>query len=330
MTRTAPRRRRWLGAWVWTLLLICTDAWAVLAVAYAARGPAWLASTLATVVGVVAITNLLILPRRAALTFGLILFGGILVWWLLLSPSNDHDWEPEYAAVARAMVDGNRVLLTNVRNAVYGKDGSAAPAYYDAEYQLDQLDEVDLVSSYWSGDAIAHVFLSFGFSDGQHVAISVETRREKGEAYTVIGGLFRRYELIYVAADERDLIGVRTDIRRERLYLYRVSATAAEKRQLFLSYLDRITSLAETPEFYNTLINNCTTNVMWRAKAAGGIPLDWKVLISGYADQYAYQLGLLDQALPFAELKRRSLVKRSSNVRIDAGFSADIRRGLPD
>lgn len=332
MTRTggALRWRRWVGIWVWTLLLIGTGAWSVLAVAYAARGSAWLASTSAAIVGVAAIANLLVLPRRAARVFGLILFGGVLIWWLQLSPSNNRDWEPEYAIEARAVVDGNRVLLMNVRNATYGKDGSVAPAYYDAEYRLDRLNEVDMVSSYWSGNAIAHVFLSFGFSDGRHVAISVETRREKGEAYTVIGGLFRRYELIYVAADERDLIGVRTDIRRERVYLYRVSATSEEKRHLFLSYLDRIASLGVTPEFYNTLVNNCTTNVVLRARVVGGIPLNWKVLVSGYADQYAYQLGLLDQAFPFAELKRRSEIQRLPDAQIDAGFSADIRRDLPD
>ncbi len=123
---------------------------------------------------------------------------------------------------------------------------------------------------------------------------------------------------------------MRTGIRRERLYLYRVQATAVEKRRLFLSYLDCIASVAETPEFYNTLTNNCTTNVLWRAKAAGAIPMNWKVLVSGYADQYAYQLGLLDQTLPFAELKRRSLIRRSPEALIDAGFSAGIRRGPPN
>jgi hypothetical protein len=325
----ASRWRRWFCALVWISLLIGTGAWSVLAIAYAARGPSWLPLALAGSVAIFAIANLLLLPRRTALAFGLILFGGTLAWWLHLSPSNDRDWEPEYATLARASVDGNRVLLTNVRDAVYGNDGSVAPAYYNAAYRLDQLDEVDLISSYWAGDAIAHVFLSFGFTDGRHVAISVETRREKGEAYTVIGGFFRHFELIYVVGDERDMIGARTDGRRERLYLYRIQATAAEKRQLFLSYLDRIARLAETPEFYNTLYNNCTTNVVWQAKAAGGIPLNWKILITGYADQYAYQLGLLDQALPFGELKRRSLVRRAPDAKIDANFSADIRRGLP-
>jgi hypothetical protein len=159
----------------------------VLAVAYAARGPVWLAPVLAAATGVMAVANMLILPRLAALAFGLTLFGGVLASWLHLSPSNDREWESEYAVLARAVVDGNRVSLTNVRNAVYGKDGSISPACYDAEYQLDPLDEVDMISSHWSSDAIAHVFLSFGFSDGRHVAVSVETRRERGEAYTALG-----------------------------------------------------------------------------------------------------------------------------------------------
>ncbi len=168
------------------------------------------------------------------------------------------------------------------------------------------------------------------FSGGRYVAISVETRRERGEAYSAVAGFFRRYELIYVVADERDLIGVRTDIRRESVYLYRLQATKAEREALFLSYLDRIAKLSWAPEFYNTLDNNCTTNVLGRANAASGdIASSWMVLLSGYADRYAYELGRLDTSLPFDQLKQRSLVRRSPDLRINRDFSAAIRARLP-
>lgn len=311
-------------------LLVATGTWSTLAVGYGARGPGWCRLAAAGLVGIVAAACVLGLPRRAAILGGLGLFGGVLGWWLSLTPSNGRSWEPEYATTATAARDGDQIRLGHVRNFAWRPDGSFVPTYYDTEVHLDQLDEVNMISSYWSGEAIAHVFLSFGFTDGQHVAVSVETRRERGEPYSAIAGFFRRYELIYVVADERDLIGVRTDIRRESVYLYRVRATPAEMRALFLSYVDRIAKLSGTPEFYNTLDNNCTTNVVQRANAAaGGIPLSWMILVSGYADRYAYELGRLDRHLPFPELKQRSLIRRAPGATIDAGFSAEIRTGLP-
>jgi hypothetical protein len=309
--------------------LIAASGWSIAAAYYAARGPAWLGSTFAALVAAGLAACILTLPWRWGVLWGLGICGAVLAWWLGLSPSNARDWEPEYAVSASVRRNGNRIVLTNIRNATYSPSGAISPAYYDAEYQLDQLSEVDLVSSYWSSEAIAHVFLSFGFSDGRHVAISVETRRERGEVYSVLAGFFRRYELIYVVADERDLIGVRTDIRRESVYLYQLQTTPAERQRLLVSYLDRIAELATAPEFYNTLVNNCTTNVVGRANAASGnIALSWMVLLSGYADRYAYELGRLDDGLPFVELKRRSLIRRGPSPEIGPDFSAAIRRGL--
>jgi hypothetical protein len=223
--------------------------------------------------------------------------------------------------------DGERIRFTNIRNARFSGADDVQPAYYNADFNLSDLNEVNLVSSYWAGEAIAHVFVSFGFDDGRHLAVSVETRRERGEAYSVWAGFFRRYEIIYVVADERDLIGMRTDVR--RVYLYRLRASPAEKRALFLSYVARIQALTAVPEFYNTLVDNCTTNVLARANAAtGSIPYSWMVLVSGYADQYAYDLGRIEGDQPFDELKRRSKIRRTQNATLGSDFSAEIRHDL--
>ena len=184
----------------------------------------------------------------------------------------------------------------------------------------------DLVTSYWAGDAIAHVFVSFGFRDGRHLAISVETRRERGETYSSLAGFFRHYELIYVVADERDLIGVRTDIRRERVYLYRLQISPDTVRRLFLSYIERTADLAARPEFYNTLTNNCTTSILGRANAVSpAIAYSWKILASGHAAEYAYELGLLGSQLSFDDLRRRSRVHRPADAAIGPGFSTEVR-----
>jgi hypothetical protein len=304
--------------------------WGAAALHFAARGPAWLPDTLAIVFAIAMLVCILLLRHRAAPAVAACLFVAVLTWWLTLKPSNTLDWEPEYALTPSVQRDGDHIAFENIRNATYPDANSIKLTYYNAAFDLKQLNEVDLVLSYWAGDAIAHVFLSFGFSDGQHLAVSVETRRERNEPYDALAGFFRRYEIIYVVADERDLIGGRTDSRRERVFLYRLRASPAEMRALFLSYVNRIQSLSTTPEFYNTLTNNCTTNVISRANAAAReVPLSWKVLLSGYADQYAYDIGRIDSNLPFAELKPASRIKRPEGAVIDADFSASIRQPRP-
>jgi hypothetical protein len=206
------------------------------------------------------------------------------------------------------------------------------PRYDDRTFDLRQLDAVDLIAVYWAGEAIAHIMVSFGFA-GEHVAISIETRKEKGEAYSSLAGFFRRYELIYVVGDERDLIRVRTDYRQpqEQVYLYRTRASPATARRLFLEYVAKINRLKETPEFYNTLTTNCTTDVWMLVRAlAGRLPLDWRILLSGYFPEYVYDLGSLDTRVPFAELKAASLInERAHGADHDPAFSARIREGLP-
>jgi hypothetical protein len=182
------------------------------------------------------------------------------------------------------------------------------------------------------GDAIAHVMVSFGFA-GDHVAFSIETRKEKGEAYSSIAGFFKRYELIYVVGDERDLIRVRTSYRRpeELVYLYRTRMNPDNARRLFLEYVGKINQLKEQPEFYNTLTTNCTTDVWSLARALSDqVPLDWRVLLSGYFPEYAYDFGSLDTSMPFAELKTRSLINDKAHAAgDDPGFAGRIRDGLP-
>jgi uncharacterized membrane protein YphA (DoxX/SURF4 family) len=324
-----PWWRRGLSALL-AMLAVAGGAWGALALYFGLRAPSPLPGLLAAGFVLAMAGCLLVLSgwRRWVAAAGV--FAVVLAWWASLTPSNDHVWEPEYSQTASASREGDTIRFHNIRNAAWSPDGTAQLAYYDADFQLSQLDEVDLICSYWAGDNIAHVFLSFGFKDGRHLAVSVETRRERGDAYSALAGFFRRYELIYVVADERDLIGARTDARRERVYLYRLRATPAEQRALFLSYVDRIHTLAEKPEFYNTLLNNCTTSVVGRANAAAHvIPYSWMILLSGHADRYAYDLGRMDSDLSFEALKRASLIQRPDDAVPDAGFSAEIRRGLP-
>ncbi len=164
-------------------------------------------------------------PFRVVVCTWIISVAVLAIWYLHDRPSNDRDWESEYAILTRFSVHDRIVSARNVRNFSYRSEVAYTPACYDAVFSLDDLESVDFISSYWAGDAIAHVFLTFGFRDGRYVAFSIETRRAKGVGYSTVAGLFHHYELFYVVADERDLIGVRTDIRREQVYLYRLRLT---------------------------------------------------------------------------------------------------------
>ncbi|MBB5191615.1 hypothetical protein HNQ50_002345 [Silvimonas terrae] len=242
------------------------------------------------------------------------------------TPPTHANWVPEYARTTQVQWQSDSVTLRDVRNFRYRTRDDPIPAWYDATYALDTVQSLDLVVSHWAGESIAHVFLSFGFADGRYLAVSIETRRQQGQFYSTWRGFLRTYALIYVVADERDLIGVRTDIRRERVHLYRLDLSPAVCRQVLEQYLRRVDHLNQQAEFYNTLLNNCTTNILRHARAlAPHFKYSWKILASGYADAYTWELGLLDQTRPFAQLKQQSLIRRAPNAVIDETFSYAIR-----
>ena len=279
---------------------------------------------------IVAVTRLHLIQAGLVALFAPAL---VLVSFLLLRPTNDRLWETEYAVLASATRDREMLHVSNIRNFAWASATIATTGYYDATFDLSNVQGVDLVMSYWAGETIAHVFLSFAFADGRHLAVSVETRRAAGQAYSTLGGFFRNYELIYVIADERDLIGVRTNMRHERVYLYRLQLAPQVPRLLLLSYLEKANALAQTPEFYNTVTDNCTSNVISRIAAMPGSPgrppYSWKLLLSGYTDSYAYDLGRLDHNLPFPELKQRSRIVHGTEGSIGSDFSSVIRARSP-
>ena len=306
-------------------------AWAALAIRYSDLTSARLLAVLFAAGTLLAFA---LLPRRGHTLVGfLAAFAVVLAWWLRIPPSNDRDWQPEVAVLPSVTIDGERLTIHNIRNFDYRSETDFTPRWYDATFDLAQLESADLLASYWMGDAIAHIFVSFGFADGRHVAISVETRKERGESYSTLAGFFKQYELYYVVADERDLIRVRTNYRqpREDVYLYRAQVPRENVRRLFLDYVREINELKDHPAFYNTLTTNCTTAVLVHTRVnPGSPPFSWKVLLSGYTPQYTYELGRLDTSLPFEKLRRRSRVNdRAQAADQDPEFSQRIRDGLP-
>jgi hypothetical protein len=223
------------------------------------------------------------------------------------------------------------VTVHDIRNFDYRSETDYTPAYYDRRFDLRQLEAVDVVAVYWMGPAIAHVFLSFSFAGADPLAISIETRKEKGEGYSTVKGFFRQYELYYVVADERDVIRLRTNYRHdppEQVHVYRLNGSRDAGRRLFMDYIGKINALNARPEFYNSLTTNCTTNIWMHALVnPGHPPFSWKILASGYVPEYLYERGLLDaRGQPFAEVQQRSLVNARAQAADTAmDFSRRIR-----
>ena len=268
-------------------------------------------------------------PRwRAKLAVALAI-GCILGWWMSLQPRQDRAWKPEVARTADAVVEGEVVTIHNVRNFDYRSEEDFTPRYETRRVDLKNLRGMDIFITYWGSPYMAHPIVSFDFGGDGHVCFSIETRPERGEAYSALGGLYRQFELTYVVADERDVVRLRTNYRKgEEVFLYRLKAPRA--RESFLEYIRTVNELHQTPRWYNAVTDNCTTAIRQQRAASDRGPWDWRMLVNGFGDEFLYQRGGLDASLSFAELKARSHINERARAADDAAdFSERIRAGLP-
>ncbi len=332
---------RVLGLLLLGLVMFVSGVWGTLALYYAGPTNELLRYTLVAGFGLVALASLAALVfqgfRWPVFGFYVLQLLIVLIWFKMITPSNNRIWQEDVALLPYVTQDRNLFTFHNVRNNSYRSETDYIPAYYDKTYDIDKLVGVDIIAVYWMGPAVAHVFVSFGFSDGEHLAVSIETRKEKGEAYSTLKGFFRQYELYYAVADERDVIGLRTNYRFdpvEDVYIYPMHGSLANARSLFLNYVEQINKLKEQAEFYNTLTTNCTTNIWLNATADGSIndiPFNWKILISGYVPQYLYEQGRLEtHGLSFDALREQAHVnERAKRCGIVEDFSSCIRQESP-
>jgi len=274
------------------------------------------------------------LPRRGRTLAGfVIVFAALGVLFLNIPASNNRDWQPDVAVTPYATINGDRVTVHGVRNLDYRTETDFTPHWEDRTYDLSKLDSADIIAVYWAGKAIAHVMVSFGFQGKDFLALSIETRKEKGEEYSTLAGFFRQYELVYIAADERDLIRVRTNYRQpqEDVYIYRMRGPLRNARRVFLDYIQTMNDMHERARYYNTLTTNCTTGILMHSRVnPESPPLSWKILLTGYVPEYLYELGRIDTTMPFPELEKRSHVNaRAHAADKDPEFSQRIREGLP-
>ncbi len=316
------------GGIVWLLIFIGL-LWAFGALWFDFPNPD-LRYEVAIVFGLAAVlVALLVRPHwraKLSLSTGIIL---VLLWWLSLQPRQFRDWKQEVALTAHAEIDGDEVTIHNIRNFDYRTELDFTPRYETRRLDLRNLRGVDIFINYWGSPYMAHPILSFDFGRDGRICFSIETRPEKGESYSALGGLYRQFELIYVAADERDVIRVRSNYRKgEDVYLYHLNALRA--RESFMEYIRTVNELHLMPCWYNAITDNCTSAIRHQRAASERAPWDWRMLVNGYGDELLYEKQAIDISLPFAELKQTSHVnQRAKAADRDPEFSEKIRAGLP-
>lgn len=260
----------------------------------------------------------------------------VLTWWLLMPTSNNRDWQSDLATLSYADIAGDKVTIHNIRNIDYRTESDFTVHHYNKTFDLSKLMGVDLFLVYWGSPKIAHTMMSFDFEDQGNICFSIETRKEKGEDYSTVKGFFRQYEIIYVVADERDLVRLRTNYREqgkgEDVYLYQLNASTETARKVFLSYVEEVNRLKESPQWYNALTDNCTTSILKHTMPYNpDARFDWRLIVNGYVDEMLYERKTINTSLPFAELKKRSYINpKAQNAGNDPVFSQLIRVGLPE
>lgn len=318
----------------WLLLLLSLGIWTILLFACSPGLPVAWRTPAAGITGLIMLLSVLRWRGRAMcrlLTLGVLCVGAGV--WMSINPSNDRNWAPEVRNTPWAEVNGDIVTIHNVRNFAYRTENDFDPVYETRTFNVRELTGVDILVVYWGSKPIAHIMVSFSFNNRDFIAFSIETRKEVGESYSTLDGFFRNYELTYIVADERDVIGVRTNHRvpEEQVYVLRTQIALENVEKLFREYIRRINALHEEPTFYNTLTTNCTTQVLDRVRAFRlGIEYTWKILLSGYVPEYLFEGDVLMPGMSLDDIMAKSLVnERAKRFANDPNFSILIREGVP-
>ncbi|GAA2835619.1 uncharacterized protein DUF4105 [Aminobacter aminovorans] len=323
-----------VSAIVLVIAIALTTAWAAMALWYRLPAPdiaRGLTASLFVLLGTAAAIALFTPWRLHALALFVLGFAAVLMWWNTIVPSNHAEFAPDVARQVTGIRDGDMLTLTDVRDFEWRSNSDFTERWTARSYDLGKLKTLDLFMSYWAGPEMAHVIMSFGFEGGDQLAWSVEVRRQNGGQFSPIADLFKANPLVIVAADERDVVGVRSNVRGEDVQLYRLNVSPTAARALLLGYVADANALAATPRFYNSITTNCTTVIFRMMRAVGDVtPFDWRLIVNGYLPEYAYDRGALDTRLSVQELRSRAhIAQRALAAGLTADFSRLIREGVP-
>ena len=304
--------------------------WATMALWFRFPGPEVLRGAAAAAfaaLSLVTLSRIVWRGPRLALPVFVAASAALLIWWSTLTPNMQADFSPDVARQVTGKIEGDLLTLTNVRNFDWRSETDITERWETRTFDLSKLKTLDVFLSYWAGPTMAHFIVSFGFEDGRFLAWSVEVRRTRGNTFSPIGDLFRSNPLIIVAAEERDVIGVRTNVRGEDVQRYRLNFSPAAMRKMLVEYVEQANALAARPAFYNSLTSNCTTFVIRMARAIGAdLPFDWRLIVNGYLPEYAFEKGLLEPGRSLESIKTDSHIRgRALKEGLTERYSPAIR-----
>ncbi|RVU48470.1 DUF4105 domain-containing protein [Lujinxingia sediminis] len=252
------------------------------------------------------------------------------VFFIAQRPAAERDWQENVSRSPRATIEGREVTLRHVRDFRYDEEGEVEEArWYDATYNLDAMKQAYFILTTFGGvPGVAHVMVSFEFEDDRFVVLSAEARREEGESYDPIGGMFRQYELFYVAADERDALGLRTYVHKDPTWVIPMNAGPEKTAEFFVDMVERMEALATQPSWYHTVLNSCSSNLAAHYERINAVelPPDYRVLLPGFSEELIAELDLLPEGMSVAQARERFLInERALAAPLDANFSKAIR-----
>ena len=330
--------RRAAGAVIRVLIsffiIVPVSAWGTLALWFrlpAPEGLRALAAGLFAVLGFATIAALFLRRSLIVLTVFALVFGGVLVWWSTIRPPADGDWATDAARQTTGAIDGDILTLSDLRDFEWRSDSEFTERWEKRSYDLSKLKTLDLFLAYWAGPQMAHVIMSFGFEGGDHIAWSVEVRRERNGQFSPVADAFRNHTLIYLATTERDSVRLRSNIRGEDVRLYRLNTPPEQAHALLTQYVEEATALAAEPKFYNSITANCATVVFKIMRAAGGtFPFDWRLVVNGFLPGYLYDHRVVVTTMPLSELIERAAISEKARAADQSpDFSQAIRVGVP-
>ena len=323
---------RAVGTTVLWMVLALLILWATAAIYFDCR-VAFLRIPLTVIYisGIIAVLVKFKASRRAAIVC-LASFFCVLLWWLTLKASNSGSWEPDHERTAWVEINGDRVTIHNLRNCDYRTETDYSNCWSDKTIYLSQLRAADLFLTNWGVSFASHPIVSFQFGDKEHIAFSIEARYRPGQEYSTFRGFFRQFGLILIVADERDLIRLRTNYRKdEEVYMYRLRLPPETLRAAFFTYVNYLNHLKDNPEWYNALTRNCTTTLDRQLSADTDNPQPWnyQYLLNGTLDKLLFDRGrLVSEGLSFPELKQREHINAAARLANQSpDFSTLIRVG---
>lgn len=316
------------------VLLAAATGWGSLALWYRLPGTETARMAIGVAFALVGLTTIIAQftkHRWQSLAIFAAMFGILLFWWNTIDPPKNGNWSPSVARQVTGEIEGDILTLTNVRAFEWRDKTDFTENWKTEKYDLSELQTVDIFLSYWGVPQMAHFILSFGFSDGDYLAWSVEVRREIGGEFSPIADLFRTNPLVILATEEEDVIGVRSNIRGEDVHIFRVRASPQTARNLLEEYVREANALAQTPRWYNSISTNCTTVIYKMLSLAGeGIPFDWRIIVNGYLPEMMHDRGTLNTSFSISDLRKLGrIAPRALAAGLGPMFSNAIRQGVP-